>query len=122
MVCQLEVSYKNPMHTNNLTPMAYVVWQIMLSNILPQTRQTTKLSYFAVYTFHGILTGRKINLPLFILNYVFRCKNQKMASLQYARLITTILQRSSMKIKSSELYNAMRKQININTFICRNVL
>lgn len=73
LVCQPGVSYKNPMYANYLNPMPYVVWQIMSSIIFPQSRHTTDLLYFAVYTLHGILPRRKINLPLFIINYVFRC-------------------------------------------------
>lgn len=93
----------------------------MLSNILPQTRHTIVLFSFVMYALHGFLMGRKINLPLLILNHLFRCRNQKRASLLYARMITTLLQRSSMKIKSAKLYNTSMKLININTFIYRNI-
>lgn len=48
--------------------------------------------------------------------------NQTRSCLPYARMMTTLLLRLLVKIKSSELYKALVKQTNINAFICMNVL
>lgn len=103
------------------TLLQWLMLQANHVNILPQTRHTKEL-YFIAYTLHGILTRRKINLLVLILNHVLRCKNKKRANLSYARTITALLQKSSVKMKFSKLYNVSVKTINIKTIICRNVL
>lgn len=46
----------------------------------------------------------------------------KKVTLPYARMITRLMQRLLLMIESSKFYNTSLKQINISTYLCRNVI
>lgn len=80
------------MNAKNLviTPIAFTVWQIMVTNVLSQGDHLNDVSSFRVYLHWMFVTRKQINLLVLILNHMFRCRNQGRSDSPYVRMLTTI--------------------------------
>lgn len=86
-VLKSRLRYKNSVNTKDLTPFSFTIWQIMLSNVL---RHFNAVSSFGIYVLWIFVNQRMINLPIFILHHVFRCRNQGRPGLPYIQMLTSM--------------------------------
>lgn len=77
------VKFKNPMKASDLTKLAFVFWLLMATNIIHQVGHLSEVGNFTLYILWKIITHEKINLPMLIINHLFRCWNQRRVSLPY---------------------------------------
>lgn len=82
--CLREQTSKNAVKERELLWMAFIFWQIVTSNIIPQVGHLNELSTFVLYTLW------KIHLPFLIFNHINQCRNQRRAYLLYVRLLTSL--------------------------------
>lgn len=84
------VKYKNPLNAKDLTPLAFTFWQIRVSNMLPQRGHLNNISHFNIYLIWMFISQWMVNLPIWILNPMFTCRNQGRSGLPFARMLTSM--------------------------------
>lgn len=70
------VHYQYPIRAKDLTPLAFLWWQILVRNIIPQGGHFNHIGSLEISLLWNIVNRQCINLPILILNHMYQCQNQ----------------------------------------------
>lgn len=69
------------------TPIHLVFYHIMINVLAPTSDHKMDMTHIGLHLFYGFLRGIQINLGIFVLKYIFLCKDDSTKGLAYGRIL-----------------------------------
>ncbi|GAV85809.1 hypothetical protein CFOL_v3_29243 [Cephalotus follicularis] len=96
------------MYSRNLTLDYRFLHRVVATHILPKSGGFDEVTHMEAYTMFHIITGRRINIPMLILNHMKAIHSHENARLAYGNIVTKILMHFGIEL-NEEVHHALQR-------------
>ncbi|GAV62771.1 hypothetical protein CFOL_v3_06294 [Cephalotus follicularis] len=95
------------MYSRNLTLDYRFLHRVVATHVLPKSSGFDEVTHMEAYTMFHIVTGRRINIPLLIMNHTKGIHSRENARLAYGNIVTKILMHFGIELEE-EVHHALQ--------------